>query len=183
MLDARSLTLFSLVLLAGAFACSSAEPASSLRDDEVHYDEVDTQSPRFGRDGSVFDSSPAPDSGLGVLRFMPETVYSGVDGVHAFVVPIAVYDASGDLTVTADDPSAATIAPATLDLAGDSGKYFLVTLKSSLELPALQRLIALLGSPAWAQTLATLPGYRASDTGTVLPLTKVLPWWTYRSRH
>ena len=62
-------------------------------------------------------------------------------------------------------------------------RYFLVTLKSSLELPALQRLIALLGSPAWAQTLATLPGYRASDTGTVLPLTKVLPWWTYRSRH
>jgi putative molybdopterin biosynthesis protein len=62
-------------------------------------------------------------------------------------------------------------------------RYFLVTLKSSLELPALQRLITLLGSPAWAQTLATLPGYRTSETGDVLPLTKVLPWWTYRSRH
>jgi putative molybdopterin biosynthesis protein len=62
-------------------------------------------------------------------------------------------------------------------------RYFLVTLKSSLELPALQRLIALLGSPAWTQTLGTLPGYRASDPGAVLPLTKVLPWWTYRSRH
>jgi len=62
-------------------------------------------------------------------------------------------------------------------------RYFLVTLKSSLELPALRRLIALLGSPAWTHTLATLPGYRASDPGAVLPLTKVLPWWTYRSRH
>ena len=62
-------------------------------------------------------------------------------------------------------------------------RYFLVTLKSSLELPALRRLIALLGSPAWTQTLGTLPGYRASDPGAVLPLTKVLPWWTYRSRH
>ena len=62
-------------------------------------------------------------------------------------------------------------------------RYFLVTLKSSLELTALQRLIALLGSPAWTQTLGTLPGYRASDPGAVLPLTKVLPWWTYRSRH
>jgi putative molybdopterin biosynthesis protein len=62
-------------------------------------------------------------------------------------------------------------------------RYFLVTLKSSLELPALQRLIALLGSPAWTHMLATLPGYQASETGMVLPLTKVLPWWTYRSRH
>lgn len=61
-------------------------------------------------------------------------------------------------------------------------RYFLVTLKSSLELPALQRLIALLGAPAWAQTLAGLPGYRATEPGAVLALTRVLPWWTYRSR-
>ena len=42
---------------------------------------------------------------------------------------------------------------------------------------------ALLASPAWTHMLATLPGYQASETGMVLPLTKVLPWWTYRSRH
>ncbi len=60
-------------------------------------------------------------------------------------------------------------------------RYFLVTLKSSLELPAVQRLVALLGSSAWAQTLAALPGYQATEPGAVLALTKVLPWWTYRS--
>lgn len=59
-------------------------------------------------------------------------------------------------------------------------RYFLVTLKSALQQPAVQRLVALLGSTAWAQTLAGLPGYRATEPGAVLALTKVLPWWSYR---
>ncbi|RZU02677.1 substrate-binding domain-containing protein [Rivibacter subsaxonicus] len=58
-------------------------------------------------------------------------------------------------------------------------RYYLVTLKSLLVEPALQRLIALLGSSAWAAELATLPGYAPSQPGTVLSLTKVLPWWQY----
>lgn len=62
-------------------------------------------------------------------------------------------------------------------------RYFLVTLKSSLELPAVQRLVALLASPAWARTLGSLPGYRATEPGTVLSLTRVLPWWSYRQKH
>ena len=61
-------------------------------------------------------------------------------------------------------------------------RYFLVTLKSTLEQPAVQRLGALLGSAAWAQTLAGLPGYRATEPGAVLSLTRALPWWTYRSK-
>ena len=60
-------------------------------------------------------------------------------------------------------------------------RYFLVALKSTLELPAVQRLVALLGSAAWAQTLAALPGYQATEPGAVLPLTRVLPWWSYRN--
>lgn len=59
-------------------------------------------------------------------------------------------------------------------------RYFLVALKSSLEQPAVRRLVALLGSTAWAQTLRRLPGYRATEPGAVLALTKVLPWWSYR---
>ncbi|HWH74400.1 MAG TPA: substrate-binding domain-containing protein [Methylibium sp.] len=59
-------------------------------------------------------------------------------------------------------------------------RYFLVVLKTALEQPAVQRLVALLGSAAWAQTLRGLPGYRATEPGAVLALTKVLPWWTYR---
>jgi putative molybdopterin biosynthesis protein len=60
-------------------------------------------------------------------------------------------------------------------------RYFLVTLKSALEQPAMRRLVALLGSAAWAQTLAALPGYQATEPGAVLALTKVLPWWSYRT--
>lgn len=59
-------------------------------------------------------------------------------------------------------------------------RYFLVTLKSTLDQPAVQRLVALLGSTAWARALAGLPGYRATEPGAVLALTKVLPWWSYR---
>ncbi|WP_309639040.1 substrate-binding domain-containing protein [Methylibium sp.] len=59
--------------------------------------------------------------------------------------------------------------------------YFLVTRKSALALSAVQRLVTLLRSPAWAATLAGLPGYQAAEPGAVLALTKVLPWWTYRS--
>ncbi|WP_326404085.1 substrate-binding domain-containing protein [Methylibium sp.] len=58
-------------------------------------------------------------------------------------------------------------------------RYFLVALKSALDEPAMRRLIALLGSAAWAQALAALPGYRATEPGAVLALTKVLPWWSY----
>lgn len=60
-------------------------------------------------------------------------------------------------------------------------RYFLVTLKSALDQRAIQRLVALLASPAWARTLSGLPGYQATEPGAVLALTKALPWWTYRS--
>ena len=59
-------------------------------------------------------------------------------------------------------------------------RYFLVTLKQTLEQPPVRRLVALLGSTAWSQTLAALPGYQATEPGAVLSLTKALPWWTYR---
>lgn len=84
-----------------------------------------------------FDSNPPPDSGLGVLSFSPHVAYSGYDGTHTFKVPIAVYDSADDLTVTADDPSAATVSPAELqtklkdDGTFDSGKYFMVDVKKA----------------------------------------------------
>jgi putative molybdopterin biosynthesis protein len=60
-------------------------------------------------------------------------------------------------------------------------RYFLVTLKSTLEQAAVRRLVTLLASPAWTRTLNGLPGYQATEPGAVLALTKVLPWWSYRS--
>jgi len=59
-------------------------------------------------------------------------------------------------------------------------RYYLVVLKDALQLPAVQRLIALLASPAWSQALATLPGYAGNQPGKVLSLTRALPWWSYR---
>ena len=60
--------------------------------------------------------------------------------------------------------------------------YYLVTLKSLLAEPALQRLIALLASAEWADELATLPGYAPSQPGAVLSLTQALPWWRYETK-
>lgn len=59
--------------------------------------------------------------------------------------------------------------------------YYLVVLKAALELPAVQRLAALLGSPAWSRALSTLPGYASHEPGHVLSLTRALPWWSYRT--
>ncbi len=58
--------------------------------------------------------------------------------------------------------------------------YFLVCLAPTLDMPAVQALRGVLQLPAWADTLATLPGYRASLPGEVLSLTRALPWWQFR---
>jgi putative molybdopterin biosynthesis protein len=61
--------------------------------------------------------------------------------------------------------------------------YFLVCMKDALEHPAVLKLREALESPAWAQALASLPGYEAAHGGEVLSLTKALPWWNYRTPH
>jgi hypothetical protein len=68
---------------------------------------------------------------------MPSTVFSGFDGEHTFQVPIAVYDADGDVELTADDPSAVAFERTTLskpvnaDGIIDAGAYFLLTMKKA----------------------------------------------------
>ncbi len=58
--------------------------------------------------------------------------------------------------------------------------YFLVCLAQTLEMPAVQALRQVLQLPQWADTLATLPGYRTAQAGAVLSLTRALPWWQFR---
>lgn len=116
------------------FGCSTSQPA-------VYEEETPTaeDSPKPGTqksDDGKFDSTPAPDSGLGVMSFSPDQVHSGFDGQHDFKVPIAVYDASDDLVMTAKDPSSATIVPvklvnAVVDGVLDNGRYFMVTPKKA----------------------------------------------------
>jgi len=113
-----------------ALACSSETTVSDPGEEE-------TDGGAFTRDGSTYDSTPSPEAGLGELLFRPDALFSGFDGAHTFVAPIAVYDSDSDLTVTASDPSAVTITPKQLvnpvspDGVTDNGKYFFVTAKKA----------------------------------------------------
>ncbi len=60
--------------------------------------------------------------------------------------------------------------------------YYLLCRKPALERAAVLRLRELLAGQAWRQVLASLPGCTPHDhAGSVLALTKALPWWHYRT--
>ena len=61
-------------------------------------------------------------------------------------------------------------------------RYHLVCLKSELPSAPVQALLAELQSQDWQIALHQLPGYSGelAQSGSVLPLRTVLPWWTYR---
>lgn len=61
-------------------------------------------------------------------------------------------------------------------------RYHLVCLKSELPSPAVAALLTALKSGEWQTTLQQLPGYSVdgAQSGQVLALSKVLPWWRYR---
>jgi molybdate transport repressor ModE-like protein len=60
--------------------------------------------------------------------------------------------------------------------------YHLVCLKSALDDPAIQALMALLQSARWQKQLATLPGYAPLQSGQVQSLRRVLPWWDFAAK-
>ncbi|MBN9203764.1 MAG: helix-turn-helix transcriptional regulator [Methylibium petroleiphilum] len=60
-------------------------------------------------------------------------------------------------------------------------RYGLLACRSEIQgNPVMQRLIDLLGSPAWRHGLATLPGFAANMPGTAFALGRALPWWDTR---
>ena len=61
-------------------------------------------------------------------------------------------------------------------------RYYLVCLKETLELPAVSALRAHLASEMWHGAMAHLPGYVPDQPGSVLSLTRVLPWYRYPAR-
>ena len=61
-------------------------------------------------------------------------------------------------------------------------RYHLVCLKSALSQPGVQNLLQTLQSRAWQDQIAGIPGYRAQDSGQVLAMRGVLPWWNYRQK-
>jgi molybdate transport repressor ModE-like protein len=59
-------------------------------------------------------------------------------------------------------------------------RYHLVCLKSALSQPGVQTLLQILQGRSWQDQIAHIPGYRAQDSGQVLSMRGVLPWWNYR---
>jgi putative molybdopterin biosynthesis protein len=63
-------------------------------------------------------------------------------------------------------------------------RYHLVCLKSALVQPGIVALLQLLQTPAWTAQVATIPGYAALQSGEVLSMRRVLPWWDFaRQKH
>ena len=59
-------------------------------------------------------------------------------------------------------------------------RYYLVCLKSALAQPGIEALLQLLKTPEWQACVAGIAGYAPVQSGEVLSLRKVLPWWDYR---
>ena len=60
--------------------------------------------------------------------------------------------------------------------------YFLACLKSTLDQHATRALLAVLRTAQWQQRLAQLPGYAPMQSGEVLSMSRVLPWWRFGGR-
>lgn len=59
-------------------------------------------------------------------------------------------------------------------------RYHLACLKSALDQPAIQALLAVLRGAAWQHQLGTLPGYESAGSGEVQSLSALLPWWSFK---
>jgi molybdate transport repressor ModE-like protein len=60
--------------------------------------------------------------------------------------------------------------------------YHLVCLKSALDDPAIVALRAVLQSAEWKRQLHAIAGYTPDQSGQVLSLSAVLPWWSFSQR-
>jgi molybdate transport repressor ModE-like protein len=57
--------------------------------------------------------------------------------------------------------------------------YHLVCLKSALEQPGVQHLLHLLQTPHWQAKVAAIAGYAPAQSGQVLSMRRILPWWSF----
>ncbi|HEY8906581.1 MAG TPA: substrate-binding domain-containing protein [Rhodoferax sp.] len=58
-------------------------------------------------------------------------------------------------------------------------RYHLVCLKSALAHPSVQKLLLLLQTAQWQTSVARIVGYAPAQSGQVLSMRKVLPWWDF----
>ncbi|MSQ56468.1 MAG: LysR family transcriptional regulator [Limnohabitans sp.] len=57
--------------------------------------------------------------------------------------------------------------------------YRLVCLKSELETPALKALRQFLSAQQWTSTVQNMAGYTPHNSGSIEPLSRALPWWSF----
>jgi len=134
-------------------------------------------------------------------RFVNRSLGTGTRLLLAELLHQAGLDGADIQGFTRTEPSHAAVAHAVADGSADAGlgiesaaralelgftplvqeHYYLVCLKSALEHPATQALLATLADPAWQQRLAQMPGYAPQQCGQVLSLRQVLPWWRFRN--
>jgi putative molybdopterin biosynthesis protein len=154
----------------------------------------------------VAPGNPKGITGLAELvacggRFVARQEGSGTRLLTELLLQRAGLDRSAPRTVGTEDSHVA-VAAAVASGAADAGlgiaaaaaqfgldflplveeDYYLVCLSDALEQPAVTALRAALRDPAWPERLAGVAGYAPAETaGEVLPLTRALPWWTFRS--
>ena len=101
--------------------------------------------------------------------------YDRIEPSHAAAAQ-AVADGSADAALGIESAATSrglTFVPLTAE------RYHLVCTRPALQEAAVQALIALLATEAWQRRLDALAGYQAADSGKVLSLRQLLPWWDF----
>jgi hypothetical protein len=123
-----------LLVAAGLAACSGgAEPTKSATQGASNNGQAGGSQNGSGNNaGSDPNAQPPVNAPDVELQVMPFASYSGYDGKHTFKVPVAVYGAGSDLTLSASDPSAVTITKVKLTTPGnDQGTWFFAETKKA----------------------------------------------------
>lgn len=135
-------------------------------------------------------------------RFANRALGTGTRVVLDELLPQAGLKPSDILGFEHTEPSHAAIAHAVLSGQVDAGlgieaaavqaglsfvplvkeRYHLVCLKSALDQPGILALQALLKTAQWQASLANIAGYSAAQSGEVLSMRQVLPWWNYPTK-
>jgi molybdate-binding protein len=61
-------------------------------------------------------------------------------------------------------------------------RYHLVCLKEALDEPPVAALRQVLQSADWQEAMNRIAGYRSAQSGEVLALSQILPWWKFKKR-
>ncbi len=133
MVRAFSLRSAPLLVALGVAACSGgAEPTKTTAQSAKPSGGTNGGTNGGSNNGSDANGQPPVNAPDVELQVMPFASYSGFDGKHPFKVPIAVYGADADVTLTASDPASVNITKVKLTTPGnDQGAWFFAETKKA----------------------------------------------------